>query len=194
MDRWDVSKPYYVLYGDAWELLDNNMAVRAARTEHEHYSSALSMLSCSQSLCKKHNLMKGAAPLHEWMGMLETVEERLRFQKEERWQASVEGQAYHAAHPHAFFPRGWPHGWKVCHGLKVPLVLVQTGTEWPRRGMRAMSAARQRTRGMRRMPQGKIHVTEWERMQSESVCTCAVFPCLLWVLVFIGNHWGNWYL
>ncbi len=70
--------------------------------------------------------MKGAAPLPEWLSMLESIEEHLRQQKEDRWQASVEGQAYHAAHPHAFFPRGWPHGWKVRHGLKVPLVLVQT--------------------------------------------------------------------
>jgi hypothetical protein len=106
------------------------------------------MLSCSQSLCKKHNIMKGAAPLHEWLSMLVSVEEHLRNQKEERWQVSVEGKAYHAAHPHAFFPRGWPNNWKVRHRPhwhkdKLTLKMILNGA---RRGTRGVSAARQRTK------------------------------------------------
>ncbi len=98
--------------------------------------------------------MKSAAPLHEWKGMLETVEERLRLQKEERWQASVEGQAFQAAHPHAFFPRGWPNNWKVRHRPhwhkdQLTLKMILNGA---RRGTRGVSAARQRTRRICRLP------------------------------------------
>ncbi len=55
-----------------------------------------------------HNAMKDKAFLPQWLRMLEHLEYSCREDKVQRWESSTEGQAYQAAHPNSFFPRGLP--------------------------------------------------------------------------------------